>query len=517
MVVVGDARQRRARLPLAARAQREHRVRRQVAIDFNRAKILHAIEIAGLARDPRDALHGPPDHDDFALTGRGGLRDRAQPRHVRREGRNGNPRGSAADEFGKASGNVGLGWRPPVAERIRGIPDQRETALVAKRTQLGFVGRRADNWRWIDLPIPGVKHGAGRRADDESVRLRDGMSHRHELNIERSEHKSAAKGENIQRDFGRSWLALPLRVYQRRGERRGIDRELEPRPQVEQRAEMILVRMGQHEAEEIVPFFHEMANVRHDEIDAGQRLVGKSNAKIDRDPLPALLVAEAINREIHANLAGAAKRREHEFIGGAHVASSGHGALVETDGGSRKTSPAAMVMVPPSGKPRTRPPDSSRASKRPATSCSARRNRTLSPTPAARASQSARMVEKPSPAFHCASRPSILTDSAPNSMAGATVAPAAARSVAGKSVSAGWTAQLTPIPTATALKPLSVSIRMPASFAPANKMSFGHLIASSGLRSAATSTSASWIASAATKESWGQCSAAVGCVSRRVA
>src|SRR5262252_5485833 len=235
---------------------------------------------------------------------------------------------------------------------------------------------------------------------------------------------------------------------------------------------MILVRMGQHQAEEIVPFFHEIANVRHDEIDAGQRLVGKSNAKIDRDPLPALLVAEAINREIHADLAGAAERREHEFIGGAHVASSGHLALTETDGGSRNTSPAAMVMVPPSGKPSTRPPDSSRASKRPASSRSARRTRTLSPTPAARASQSARMVEKPSPASHCANRPSILTDSAPNSTAGAIATPAAARSVAGKSVSAGWTAQLTPIPTATALKPLSVSISMPASFAPANKMSF---------------------------------------------
>src|SRR5262249_47181906 len=63
----------------------------------------------------------------------------------------------------------------------------------------------------------------------------------------------------------------------------------------------------------------------------------------------------------------------------------------------------------------------------------------------------------------------------------------------------------------------SPSIRMPANLAPASRRSFGHLIASRGLRSAATSTTASWIASAATNESCGQRSAAAGPVSNRLA
>ena len=53
------------------------------------------------------------------------------------------------------------------------------------------------------------------------------------------------------------------------------------------------------------------------------------------------------------------------------------------------------------------------------------------PSPAARASQSARMVAKPLPRFHCANRPGILTERAANSAAAETPAPAAARSVAG--------------------------------------------------------------------------------------
>ncbi len=49
----------------------------------------------------------------------------------------------------------------------------------------------------------------------------------------------------------------------------------------------------------------------------------------------------------------------------------------------------------------------------------------VSPSPAARASQSARMVAKPRPLFHCASRPGILTQSEANSASAETIAPAA--------------------------------------------------------------------------------------------
>ena len=289
-----------------------------MAIDLDGTEILNAIEVAGLARDLGDALHGAADDDDLAFAGRGGPRDRAQPCHVGGEGRNRNPRGSDADEFSKTSGDVGLGGRAPIAKRVSGISNQRETALIAECAQLGFVGRRTHEWRRVDLPVAGVEHGPRRRTDDEPVRFRNGVSHRDQLHIERSKRKSAAEGYDVQRNVGRTRLALPLGFNQRRSKWRGIDRELEPWPQIEQRTEMILMRMGEHEAEKIVPLLHQVANVRHDEIDAGQRVVGKSNAEIDRNPLPALLVAEAVNREIHADLAGPAKRREHEISGEVH-------------------------------------------------------------------------------------------------------------------------------------------------------------------------------------------------------
>ena len=80
---------------------------------------------------------------------------------------------------------------------------------------------------------------------------------------------------------------------------------------------MILMGVGEHEAEKVAALLHQIADVGQDEIDAGQRIVGKGDAEIDRDPLPAVLVAEAVDREIHADLADPAKRRENELIGGA--------------------------------------------------------------------------------------------------------------------------------------------------------------------------------------------------------
>ena len=66
----------------------------------------------------------------------------------------------AADQFGERLRDIGLGRRAALAHRVGGIADQREAALVAERAQLGFVGRRADDRRRIDLPVAGVQHGA---------------------------------------------------------------------------------------------------------------------------------------------------------------------------------------------------------------------------------------------------------------------------------------------------------------------------------------------------------------------
>ena len=105
-----------------------------------------------------------------------------------------------------------------------------------------------------------------------------------------------------------------LACKQRRGERCCVDRKLEPRPQVEHRAEMVLVRVCEHDAENVFAHLDQIADVRQDQVDARQVIAGKCHAEIDDDPLPPAFVAEAVEREIHADLAHPAERRKNEFV-----------------------------------------------------------------------------------------------------------------------------------------------------------------------------------------------------------
>ena len=77
-----DARERRARFALAAGAKRHDLVGRQIAIGVDAAKVLHAFEIAGLARNLNHAFHRAADHDDFAPGGARGVGDGANARDI---------------------------------------------------------------------------------------------------------------------------------------------------------------------------------------------------------------------------------------------------------------------------------------------------------------------------------------------------------------------------------------------------------------------------------------------------
>ncbi len=315
MLVGGDAGQRRARLALAAGAERDHLVGRQVAVGLDRP------ELVAIRRDSRSrARPGPPD----PWRGRPRTTSRPQAAAASATARSratfeakvvtATRPGAVRMRSARDLGDVGFGRRAAFAHRIGGIADQREATFVAERAQLGFVGRRTDDRGAVDLPVAGMQNGAERGANDQAVRFRNRVGHRHELDVERPEREASAERNDIDRHLARARLALPLGLEQGRGERRRIDRQLEPRPQIEQRAEMVLMRVGEHEPEEIAPLLQQIADVRQDQIDAGQVVAGKRYAEVDRDPLPAPLVADPVDREIHADLADPAERREDEFV-----------------------------------------------------------------------------------------------------------------------------------------------------------------------------------------------------------
>ena len=78
---------------------------------------------------------------------------------------------------------------------------------------------------------------------------------------------------------------------------------------------MVFMGVGQHQANQVLPLFFQKADVGHDQVDARQMLlVAEGHAEIDRQPGPLMAVAEAIDRQVHADLADAAERRKGQFI-----------------------------------------------------------------------------------------------------------------------------------------------------------------------------------------------------------
>jgi hypothetical protein len=184
-----------------------------------------------------------------------------------------------------------------------------------------LVGRPAYDRRRIDLPVAGVQHRAGRGVDRQRVRFRYRMRDRNEFDIEGPEVDPPAGRHHRDRNFRRIALGSAFGLEQSGAELGRVDRAFQLRPQVDDGAEMVFMGMGQHETDQILSLFFEEADIGHDEIDAGQMLlVAKRDTQIDRQPGALMAITEAIDRQVHADLADAAERRKSQFVRSRHQA-----------------------------------------------------------------------------------------------------------------------------------------------------------------------------------------------------
>ena len=314
MFVDGDARQRRPWLALAAGAQVEHLVGRQgrgVAV-AEKGDVL--VEVAGGARRVGDAPQRAPDEGELAAVRLGDRSDGLDARDVRGEAGDGDVAFVAADDLHEARAHVGFRARFALAEDVGRIAHHGEHARVAPAAQRRLVGGAADQRLGVDLPVAGVQHRPRGRADGERVGLGDRVRERDQLDLEGPELDPPAQRhlgdfEVIERPAGA--VHLQLAAQHCGGERRSVDRAAQLRPQVGDGAQVILVRVGEHQADEVVAALDDETRIGQHHVDAGQGLVGEGDAEVDHQPLAAV----AVEVEVHADLAGPAERQEQKLAG----------------------------------------------------------------------------------------------------------------------------------------------------------------------------------------------------------
>ncbi len=230
MVVGGDARQGRARLPLRPRADQHDALARHVAGVALREEGRYIGEIAVLARGFVDAPQRAADQSAFAPRLARRARDAFQARDVRGETRHDHALGRFLDELGDAFVGGFLGARLSVLDRVGRIPDQRQHALGSDAPERGFVGQRPQDGCGIELPIAGVQHGARGRADGQRVGFRDRVGDVDELDLELAQLQGRTLLDRVQRNLAGEVGLGELAPQERGGETRGVDRAAQQRP-----------------------------------------------------------------------------------------------------------------------------------------------------------------------------------------------------------------------------------------------------------------------------------------------
>jgi NADH-quinone oxidoreductase subunit L len=108
------------------------------------------------------------------------------------------------------------------------------------------------------------------------------------------------------------YLFSQFLAHQICGERGRIDWRLDPRPQMPNGANVIFMRMGEHDPQDRLTF--QIGRIGKDQIHTRHGQAGKRYADIGDNPLAIIRRSIAIGIEVHADFARPAQRQEHQLI-----------------------------------------------------------------------------------------------------------------------------------------------------------------------------------------------------------
>ena len=256
----------------------------------------------------------PAGDDQRATRGMASRCNRRNARHVRREERDGDTARRVGNEFAQRLGDVRFRGGSAFPHRVRRIADHREHAFVAERLEPCGIVRTANNGRRIEFPVAGMEDGARRRSDREAIRFGDRMRNADEFDFEGAGIEAAAERHFLDRQRERAAIFADLRLQHSRREGRREDRAFERRPEIDDGADVVLVRVGQDEADEVFALGDDEAEVGQHDIGARLAFMRKGHAQIDHQPGARTRRPEAIEIDVHADLAETAERHEYEFV-----------------------------------------------------------------------------------------------------------------------------------------------------------------------------------------------------------
>ena len=189
-------------------------------------------------------------------------------------------------------------------------PSSRSTPRVAELGEPADVGLQPVDRRVVELPVAGVEDATGAGLDRDADGVRDGVRHADELDAERPElDRRRVRVRLAQLGGAQQTVLVELRLDEAErqpGRPDLLDAHLAH--QVRQRADVILVRVRQHDGANGAVV--EVAEVREDEVDAEVLVARERHPGVDDDPL----VADLEDGHVLPDLAEPAERDDTEHV-----------------------------------------------------------------------------------------------------------------------------------------------------------------------------------------------------------
>ncbi len=201
--------------------------------------------------------------------------------------------------------DVAFGTADPFPLNVRAVAEQHQHPFGAELRETMKVHMLAVERGLIELEIPSVQHDSGRRGDGNRDAVGHAVRNAQELDRETPYLHPIARTHGRQA-CARVFVFGELRLDERERQRRPINRSIDVRQHVCDRADVILVAVRQNQRLNLVLL--ERTQVRDDQVDPEELWLGKHHARVDQDGG----LAAGDHHHVHAELAQPPERDQLE-------------------------------------------------------------------------------------------------------------------------------------------------------------------------------------------------------------
>ncbi len=322
VVVVGHAPQGGERLALGPGGD-DHDALVGEVVDLPRLDQhpLRDLDVPELAADVHVLAHRAPDERDLAVERGGRVDHLLDAVDVRGEARHDDAPVAAGEDLLEVRPDPRLARREPGPVGVRRVAAQQQQAVAAELGEPRDVGRPAVHRRLVELVVAGDEHGAELRGHRDGAGVRDRVRHVDELDLEGPERHALPRVEVLERDVAKAVL-VELGAGHRHRQRAAVDDrhvllpELAQHPR--QRAEMVLVAVGDDDRLDVVHAVAQIGEVGQDEVDAEHLRGREAQADVDDDDAAVVLD----DRHVLADLPQPSEREDAQRAAHARAAFS---------------------------------------------------------------------------------------------------------------------------------------------------------------------------------------------------